>query len=273
MMALATASLLCPFTVTSDIFMLKEDTAKTHCINAGLNVPDNAPLAVYQAALAGNWLVMGFKTDSPPIDARLSKIEAVIENIASLAAADNLAVNQLMEHETTMVIKAKAMSTEEAKWTTVMANNVRQVVNQAVETLADTPKQEERKFNLRLTGFEAKEGETEKEPVQRLNTEVLQGQMKLCAKVIATMRQRPVTMWASTSTAGTHPGAVLLKFTMSEDRQATLRGRKGLAGTKLGLDDDLIPVQQACRVGVMAVVQGGQGGRQARLLACNRTFH
>jgi hypothetical protein len=34
-----------------------------------------------------------------------------------------------------------------------------------VETLADAPKQEERKFNLRLTGFEAKEGETENELV------------------------------------------------------------------------------------------------------------
>ncbi len=49
----------------------------------------------------------------------------------------------------------------------------RQVVNQAVETLANTPKQEERKLNLCLTGFEAKEGEIEKEPVQRLNTKVL----------------------------------------------------------------------------------------------------
>jgi hypothetical protein len=46
-MALATAPLLCPFIVTSDIFMLKKDTSKTHCINAGLTVPDNAPLVVY----------------------------------------------------------------------------------------------------------------------------------------------------------------------------------------------------------------------------------
>jgi hypothetical protein len=120
--------------------MLKKDIAKTHDINARLNVPDNAPLAVYQAALAGNWLVMGLKTDTPPIDARLSKIEAVIENIAFLVVIGNLAVNQLMERETTMVITAKAVSTEEAKWTTVMAKNVRQVVNQAVETLAATPK-------------------------------------------------------------------------------------------------------------------------------------
>jgi hypothetical protein len=34
-----------------------------------------------------------------------------------------------------------------------------------VETLADVPKQEERKLNLRLIGFEAKEGETENELV------------------------------------------------------------------------------------------------------------
>jgi hypothetical protein len=44
-MALNVAVLLCPFTVTLDIFMLKKDTAKTHYNNAGLNVLDNAPLA------------------------------------------------------------------------------------------------------------------------------------------------------------------------------------------------------------------------------------
>jgi hypothetical protein len=54
MMALAIAPLLCPFTITLDIFTLKKDTAKTHCINAKLNVPDHAPLVVYQAALTEN---------------------------------------------------------------------------------------------------------------------------------------------------------------------------------------------------------------------------
>ncbi len=61
-MALAIALLLCLFIIVSNIFMLKKDTAKTHCINAGLNVLDNGPLVVYQVALAGNWLVMGLKT-------------------------------------------------------------------------------------------------------------------------------------------------------------------------------------------------------------------
>jgi hypothetical protein len=62
---------------------------------------------------------------------------------------------------------------EEPKWTTVVAKNVRQVVNRAMETLADAPKQEECKLNLRFTGFEAKEGETKKKLMQRLNIELL----------------------------------------------------------------------------------------------------
>jgi hypothetical protein len=42
-----------------------------------------------------------------------------------------------------------------------------------------------RKRNLHFTGFETKEGEIQKELVHQLNIELLQGQMKLCAKVIA----------------------------------------------------------------------------------------
>ncbi len=41
------------------------------------------------------------------------------------------------------------------------------------------------------------------------------------------------------------PNAMLLNFTTSEDRQAVLWGRKGLAGTKLGLDKNFTPTQQA----------------------------
>jgi hypothetical protein len=150
-----------------------------------------------------------------------------------------------MEREATAAITAKAMSTEDPKWTTMIAKNVCQVVSQVLETLADTPKQEERKFNLRLTGLEAKEGETEKELVQRLNTELLQGQMKLCAKVVTAMRQWPAIAQAFASATSARPGAVLLKFATSEDCHAALRRRKGLAGTTLGLDEDLTPTQQA----------------------------
>jgi len=100
-----------------------------------------------------------------------------------------------------------------------MAKNVCQVVSRAMETLADAPKQEEHKLNLRLTGFKAKEGKIEKELMQRLNTKLLQGQMRLHIKVIVAMWQWPTTLRAfASTTAGTRPGTVLLKFVMNEDR-------------------------------------------------------
>ncbi|CAN5972712.1 unnamed protein product [Sphagnum jensenii] len=60
-----------------------------------------------------------------------------------------------------MVVITKAMYMEEPKWTMMLAKNVCQVVSWVVETLVDAPKQKE--FNLHLTSFKAKEGETENE--------------------------------------------------------------------------------------------------------------
>jgi hypothetical protein len=144
-------------------------------------------------------------------------MEVAIENIVSLTVVGNLTINQLMEREAAMALTANATFAKEPKWTTVMAKNVRQVVSRAMEALADTPKQEERKLNLCLTGFEAKEGETENELVQRLNIELLQGHMKLHAKVITAMWQRPATARASTPIAGVHLSVVLFKFVTNEN--------------------------------------------------------
>jgi hypothetical protein len=92
-MAIDATPLLCPFTIASDIFMLKKETAKQHCDNARLNILDNASLAVYQVALPEHRLVMGLKIDSSLVKVWLSKMEVAIENIASLTAVGNLAVN------------------------------------------------------------------------------------------------------------------------------------------------------------------------------------
>ncbi len=51
-MVLNAAPLLCPFITTLDIFILRKDTTKQHYNNTRLNIPDNATLVVYQAALA-----------------------------------------------------------------------------------------------------------------------------------------------------------------------------------------------------------------------------
>ncbi len=106
-MVLDVALLLCIFPVVSDIFMLKKDIAKQHSNNIGLNILDNASLVVYQVALAMHWLVMGLKTDISLVELWLSKMEAAIENIASLMAIGNLIVNKLMEREATVAVTTK----------------------------------------------------------------------------------------------------------------------------------------------------------------------
>jgi hypothetical protein len=114
-------------------------------------------------------------------------MKATIKNMAFHTATGNLAVNQLMEREVAPTVTSKATFSKEPKWTTMMAKKVHHVVSQVVETLANAPKQDEHKLNLRLTNFEAKEGEIKKELVERLNIKLLEGQMKLCTKaVIAT---------------------------------------------------------------------------------------
>jgi len=69
--------------------------------------------------------------------------------------------------------------------------------------------------------------------------------MRLRAKVVTATQQQPMTAWASTSITGAHPYAMLFKFAMSEDHQIAFWRRKGLARTKLSLDEDLTPVQHA----------------------------
>jgi hypothetical protein len=47
----------------------------------------------------------------------------------------------LIEREAVAIITAKAAFVEEPKWSTVVAENMRQGVNRVVHTLADAPKQ------------------------------------------------------------------------------------------------------------------------------------
>jgi hypothetical protein len=68
--------------------------------------------------------------------------------------------------------------------------------------------------------------------------------MKLHTKVIIATQQRPTIARASASMLGTCPNEVLLKFVTSKDHQVALRRCKGLTGTKLGLDEDLMLAQQ-----------------------------
>jgi hypothetical protein len=72
--------------------------------------------------------------------------------------------------------------------------------------------------------------------------------MKFCAKVVVATRQWPVVLRAFALAVGAHPDGVVIKLKISEDHKVAPRGCRGLARTNLGLDEDLNPMQQACKL-------------------------
>jgi hypothetical protein len=99
-----------------------------HCQDALQQRWAQHPRQCISGGLLGNlgWALatLGPQTDNSFVDAWLSKMEVIIENIASLIVIGNLAINQLMEREVVVIVIAKAAFTKEPKWTTVMAKNV-----------------------------------------------------------------------------------------------------------------------------------------------------
>jgi hypothetical protein len=135
------------------------------------------------------------------------------------------------------------------------------------------PKQEEHKLNLCLKGFEAKEGKIEKELVQRLNTELSQGQMKLHAKVIAATQQQPTTMQASAAHDKCTPQCGVTQVCNERRPPCHITRAQGLNRDQVGPGQKPHAHTTSTQVKAMVVIQRSQGDKQVRLLTRSRTFH
>jgi hypothetical protein len=141
-----------------------------------------------------------------------------------------------------------------------------------METLVDVPKHQERKLNLCLMGFKAKEGKTEKELMQRLNTKLLQGPNEVACQ--GHHRHATVTCHCT----GLRPNGRRTPqhnvVQVHNERGPPSRAIRvqGPGGDQAKLGWGPHAHTTSTQVKAMAVVQGGQGGGQARLLACNRAL-
>ncbi len=118
---------------------------------------------------------------------------------------------------------------------------------------ADSHERMERSAKARLTSFPAQDGETPATLLARVQTELVQGQMKVAGvRVISATRQEPRAQRSYAAAAAgerqapadRHP-AVLLEFASPADRLQVLKARRLLAGTKYGLEEDMTPWQLA----------------------------
>jgi hypothetical protein len=95
-----------------------------------------------------------------------------------------------------------------------------------------------RAYNTCIIRFDETEGETTQQLLDKVNSQVLQGHMKLAIKVVATVRQ-PLSKRVETKPGTGRTRAVLVTFTTAEDRKVVCQNRVALKGTRWGLEEDL----------------------------------
>jgi hypothetical protein len=100
-----------------------------------------------------------------------------------------------------------------------------------------------RACNTRIIRFDKTEGETSQQLLDKVNSQVLQGQMKLAIKAVAAVRQ-PLSKRVETKPGTGRTRAVLVTFATAEDRKVVCQNRVTLKSTRWGLEEDLTKQQQ-----------------------------
>jgi hypothetical protein len=95
-----------------------------------------------------------------------------------------------------------------------------------------------RSYNAHIIRFDETEGETTQQLLDKVNSQVLQGQMKLAIKAVVVVRQ-PINRRAETKPGIVRTRAILVTFATTEDRKVVFQNCVVLKGTHWGLEEDL----------------------------------
>ncbi len=87
-----------------------------------------------------------------------------------------------------------------------------------------------RSCNACIIRFDETKGKTTQQLLDKVNSQVLQGQMKLAIKVVAVVRQ-PISRRVETKLGTVHTRGVLVTFATTEDRKVVFQNRVVLKGT------------------------------------------
>jgi hypothetical protein len=87
-----------------------------------------------------------------------------------------------------------------------------------------------RSCNTRIIRFDEIEGETAQQLLDKVNSQVLQGQMKLAIKAVVAVHQ-PISRRAETKPGIVRTQVVLVTFATCEDRKAVYQNCVALKGT------------------------------------------
>ncbi len=102
------------------------------------------------------------------------------------------------------------------KWVDVVKKMGKQMDNFVSQ--GEARERSTRSCSTRIIRFDKIEGEIAQQLLDKVNSQVLQGQMKLAIKVVVTVRQ-PISRTTETKPGTVHTWAVLVTFATTEDRK------------------------------------------------------
>jgi hypothetical protein len=174
-------------------------------------------------------------------------MEQVAENILAPAMEAKIVtitgqVETLQNKVDVMAESFDTMQDSGEEWKEVVGRKVDKVANK-VDQATDANLVKAREANIRVTGLTMSKGETSKKLMELVQTELL-NMLKVANRVQVQKVHRQMPSGQLDKAIDKAP-AVIIMLASVHDKPMVLRVHKGLQGTKLGLDEDLIPAQQA----------------------------
>jgi len=174
-------------------------------------------------------------------------MEQVAENILAPAMEAKIVtitsqVETLQNKVDEMAKSFDTMQDSEERWKEVVGRKVDKVANK-VDWATDADLVKAREANIRVTGLTMSKGETSKQLMELVQTELLD-RLKVANRVQVQKVHRQMPSGRLDKATDKAP-AVIITLASIHDKFMMMRARKGLQGTQLGLNEDLTPAQQA----------------------------
>ncbi len=174
-------------------------------------------------------------------------MEQVVKNILALAMEAKIVtvIGQVKTLQNKVDEMAKSFDTMQdsgEKWKEVVGRKVDKVANK-VDRATDVDLVKAREANIRVTGLTMSKGETSKQLMELVQTELLD-RLKVADRVQVQKMHRQMPS-GRLDKATDKASVVIIMLASVHDKLMVLRTRKGLQGIQLGLNEDLTPTQQA----------------------------
>jgi hypothetical protein len=175
------------------------------------------------------------------IEAQIAQSQQIFEQVTNnflerITAAQQSDPTTSHDNEVTKQLVKEVVEESGGKWVDVVKKMGKQMDNFVSQD--EARERSTCSCNARIIRFDETKGETVQQLLDKVNSQVLQGHMKLAIKAVVAVCQ-PISRRAETNPGTVHTRAVLVTFATAEDIKVIFQNRVILKGTHWGLEEDL----------------------------------